>query len=220
MKKRFSVLIAVLFIVLSLTTSVSAWQIRTGFDKKPTQSPWQIPTAFDKQNEKNSSEVTEDETRTSYPDSDRRGSYNPERDKFKPGSGSQSSRSSESSIKVRKDNSRPINLVPVAGGAVDPETGLFYNDEGGGYYNEATTTFVISDSSARGDKNEPYDSHGNPNYRYEGSSGKKYQYDLSNQADRLEYNVDPGAQIRDRIDPDPRKNIDKGLGQHGGGGAQ
>jgi len=38
---------------------------------------------------------------------------------------------------------KPINLIPAAGGAVDPETGIFYNEEGGGYYNPETTTFVI-----------------------------------------------------------------------------
>ena len=49
--------------------------------------------------------------------------------------------------KVRTEESTPINLVPTAGGAVDSETGMFYNDEGGGYYNPETTTFVILDTS-------------------------------------------------------------------------
>ena len=49
--------------------------------------------------------------------------------------------------KVKAEESKPITLVPTTGGAVDQETGMFYNDEGGGYYNPETTTFVIHDSS-------------------------------------------------------------------------
>jgi len=55
-------------------------------------------------------------------------------------------------------------------------------------------------------------------YGYQDISGKKYQYDLSNPNDRLQYQVDPGARLRDSIDPDPRRNIDQGVGQYGGGG--
>jgi hypothetical protein len=84
----------------------------------------------------------------------------------------------------------------------------------------AAAVMFVSTTFAWDNLNEPYDSRGNPNYRYEGSSGKKYQYDLSNPGDRLRYSVDPAAQLRDRIDPDPRRRIDRGLNQHGGGGGQ
>jgi len=50
--------------------------------------------------------------------------------------------------KMSAEESKTIKLVPTAGGAVDPETGVFYKDEGGGYYNPETTTFVIRDSSS------------------------------------------------------------------------
>ncbi len=61
---------------------------------------------------------------------------------------SRPSTSSNVAGKIRAEESKPINLVPTAGGAVDPETGMFYKDEGGGYYNPETTTFVIRDSSS------------------------------------------------------------------------
>lgn len=64
---------------------------------------------------------------------------------------------------------------------------------------------------------EPYDSYGNPQYRYEGSSGTKYQYDLSDPCDRLDYKLDLDAQMRDRINPDPRILLDRNLGEYGGG---
>lgn len=55
-------------------------------------------------------------------------------------------------------------------------------------------------------------------YRYEGASGKKYKYDLSKPDDRMNYKLDINSQINDRIDPDPRRNIDRDMNQHGGGG--
>jgi hypothetical protein len=63
----------------------------------------------------------------------------------------------------------------------------------------------------------PYDNRGKPQYPYEGFSGKKYQYDLSDPADRLEYQVDPDAQLRDKINPDPLIPMDRDMGQYGGG---
>jgi len=50
---------------------------------------------------------------------------------------------------------------------------------------------------------------------YESSSGNKYQYDLSDQGDRLKYSVDVGAQLRDSVNPSV--DLDRGLGQYGGG---
>lgn len=52
---------------------------------------------------------------------------------------------------------------------------------------------------------------------YQGASGTKYQYDLNNPGDRIRYEVDPGAQLRDQIVVDPRRDIDRSVGQHGGG---
>lgn len=56
-------------------------------------------------------------------------------------------------------------------------------------------------------------------YKYKGSSGTKYKYDLSKPGDRMKYGVDPGAQIKDEIYM-PIKlgvTIDRVLGQYGGG---
>ena len=50
---------------------------------------------------------------------------------------------------------------------------------------------------------------------YRGPSGTLYKYDLSNPSDQLRYSVDPGAQLRDLIDP--RVELDRSLGQYGGG---
>ena len=52
-------------------------------------------------------------------------------------------------------------------------------------------------------------------YRYRSSSGARYQYDLSNPGDQIRYEVDVGAQLRDSVSP--RRELDVGLGQHGGG---
>lgn len=53
---------------------------------------------------------------------------------------------------------------------------------------------------------------------YQGSSGAKYQYDLSKQSDQLRYDVDPSAQLRDEMN-DYRNDIsmDRLKGEHGGG---
>lgn len=52
---------------------------------------------------------------------------------------------------------------------------------------------------------------------YRGTSGKQYQYDLSKPSDQLRYSVDPDAQLHDSINIDPRVELDRGLGQYGGG---
>lgn len=64
---------------------------------------------------------------------------------------------------------------------------------------------------------DPCDSSGNPNYRYEGMSGQRYQYDLSDPVDRLDYKYDFDAQLRDRINPDPGIRMDQRMRQYGGG---
>jgi len=45
----------------------------------------------------------------------------------------------------------------------------------------------------------------------------KYRGNLSNPGDRIRYEVDPAAQLRDQIAVDPRRDIDKSIGQQGGG---
>ena len=52
---------------------------------------------------------------------------------------------------------------------------------------------------------------------YQGSSGSSYQYDMSDPGDRTEYSVDLDAQRRDQMNVDPGRNIDRGMGQYGGG---
>jgi len=52
---------------------------------------------------------------------------------------------------------------------------------------------------------------------YEGPSGKRYEYDLSDPVDQIMYEVDPAAKIRDSVDPDPRRDLDRDLGRPGGG---
>lgn len=50
---------------------------------------------------------------------------------------------------------------------------------------------------------------------YESSSGNQYQYNLNKPTDRIRYEHDPSAQIRDKYNP--RTNIDRNQGQYGGG---
>jgi len=77
-------------------------------------------------------------------------------------------------------------------------------------------SFVATPAFAWND-DDPYDSSGNPNYRYKSYTGQKYQYDLSNPSDKLRYDVDPSAQLRDSINPSPRIDLDRDMGQYGGG---
>jgi len=55
----------------------------------------------------------------------------------------------------------------------------------------------------------------NKEYPYKSSTGTRYKYDLSKPGDQIRYKVDPGAQIRDSVNP--KVEIDRGLGQYGGG---
>ncbi len=50
---------------------------------------------------------------------------------------------------------------------------------------------------------------------YESSSGNQYQYNLDKPTDRIRYEHDAPAQLRDRYDP--RTQIDRSTGQYGGG---
>ncbi|WP_289022734.1 hypothetical protein [Desulfobacter postgatei] len=52
---------------------------------------------------------------------------------------------------------------------------------------------------------------------YESSFGNNYQYDLNSPSDRVEYSVDPAAQLRDSIDVNPTRELESGIGENGGG---
>ena len=56
-------------------------------------------------------------------------------------------------------------------------------------------------------------------YKYEGSSGTRYKYDLSEPDDRMKYKLDVDAQIKDKVymPTKPGVKIDRGLNQYGGG---
>lgn len=71
------------------------------------------------------------------------------------------------------------------------------------------------------DMNRQNSNYGN-NGGYQGSSGNRYQYDLSNQNDRLNYSVDIGAQQRDNYNnvvngTNGKVQQDRNNGQYGGG---
>jgi len=55
------------------------------------------------------------------------------------------------------------------------------------------------------------------NSGYKSTTGTRYQYDMSDPSDRVDYSVDVDAQMRDRLNVDPSRSLDQGLGEHGGG---
>ncbi len=81
----------------------------------------------------------------------------------------------------------------------------------------ATVALASSAFAADRPNSDPYNQRVDPQYPYRGSSGMEYKYDLSKPTDQLRYGVDPGAQLRDSISVDPRREIDRGIGQQGGG---
>jgi len=56
-------------------------------------------------------------------------------------------------------------------------------------------------------------------YKYKSSTGNRYKYDLSKPGDRMKYELDLGAQMKDKISMpvNPSVDIDRGLGHYGGG---
>ena len=52
---------------------------------------------------------------------------------------------------------------------------------------------------------------------YRSSFGSTYEYDLSNPSDRVRYRADPKAKLRDRLDINPQRRIERNIGQYGGG---
>lgn len=64
------------------------------------------------------------------------------------------------------------------------------------------------DSSGRND---------NSDTGYQGSSGSRYEYDMSNGSDRNRYSIDLDAQRRDQMNTGVGRSQDKMRGQYGGG---
>jgi hypothetical protein len=62
-----------------------------------------------------------------------------------------------------------------------------------------------------------YDSDSNSGSSYESNSGTKYQYDLNDPGDSIDYSTDLDAQRRDQMNSDPRRGSDRQSGQYGGG---
>ena len=56
-------------------------------------------------------------------------------------------------------------------------------------------------------------------YKYEGLSGQKYKYDLSDPVDRLNYDMDIDSKMNDKIyaPVTPDVQMDRRMGQYGGG---
>lgn len=52
---------------------------------------------------------------------------------------------------------------------------------------------------------------------YESSFGNRYEYDLSDPSDRVLYEADPSAKLRDRYDVNPVRNLERNVGEYGGG---
>ncbi|SMG62557.1 secreted protein [methanotrophic bacterial endosymbiont of Bathymodiolus sp.] len=64
------------------------------------------------------------------------------------------------------------------------------------------------DSSGRKNNSDDY---------YQGSSGSRYEYDMSNGGDRNRYSIDLNAQRRDQMNTGVGRSQDRLRGQYGGG---
>ncbi|WP_333664752.1 hypothetical protein [Desulfobacter postgatei] len=79
--------------------------------------------------------------------------------------------------------------------------------------------FLMTGSAwAKTKQNQGKDMFGNKP-AFQTNTGARYEYNLSDPGDKIKYDTDPAAQIRDkvRMPTDPRVNIDRGSGQYGGG---
>ncbi len=79
----------------------------------------------------------------------------------------------------------------------------------------ATAIFLLPMTAVWAD--DPYKNNGEPNYKYKSGTGVEYQYDLSKPSDKVRYEVDPAAKLRDSLIVDPRVKLDRDRGQSGGG---
>jgi hypothetical protein len=57
----------------------------------------------------------------------------------------------------------------------------------------------------------------NNNSSYDSYSGTQYEYDLNNPSDSLQYSIDLEAKRRDSMNLSTSRDLDRGLGQYGGG---
>ena len=76
---------------------------------------------------------------------------------------------------------------------------------------------VVNGQCLSGTEVQGYDSDSNNDSGYESNSGTKYQYDLNDPSDSIDYSTDLDAQRRDQMNSDPRRSLDKQSGQYGGG---
>ena len=74
---------------------------------------------------------------------------------------------------------------------------------------------VVSGKCLSGTSIPSYDSGSNSGYQ--SNSGTNYQYDLNKPTERNSYSTDLGAQRRDQMSADPRRDTDRSSGQRGGG---
>lgn len=70
----------------------------------------------------------------------------------------------------------------------------------------------LSPSPSAGSKSD-----GRNKYKYKGFSGQRYQYDLSNPTDQLQYDMDINAQMKDSMNISPNTDMDRDMGQSGAG---
>jgi hypothetical protein len=97
-----------------------------------------------------------------------------------------------------------MTLVSAGLLAVAPISAMSQNDD---YGNEGNDDGYSYDSPYDRDQKEGYES----------SFGNRYEYDLSDPSDRVMYEVDPNAQIRDSIDVNPVRDVERSIGEYGGG---
>ncbi len=95
-----------------------------------------------------------------------------------------------------------LTLLFVASGALAQDTDVYGNDSSTQIYGSGSSSGSYGTSESRG---------------YESSTGNRYEYDLSDPGDQLEYGVDLDAQMRDSTSVNPTRELDRGLGEYGGG---
>jgi hypothetical protein len=76
---------------------------------------------------------------------------------------------------------------------------------------------VISTNALAWDNSDIEKPYNRNDSNYKSSMGNEYQYDLSRPVDRIRYETDYEAQRRDSLDVRPSRQIDRDLGQTGGG---
>lgn len=78
-------------------------------------------------------------------------------------------------------------------------------------------TFILSISTTAMAWDNPDITRERTDTSYKSRFGNEYQYDLSKPQDRIQYKYDRDARRRDAMDIDPRRNIERDLGEIGGG---